>query len=65
MKHQMTDTKFTCAKTACSNPVPFGGLLKEIEYRKEFIRIINRYGNRTPELKKTLEREIKQLKANL
>lgn len=24
MKHQMTDTKFTCAKTACSNPVAQG-----------------------------------------
>jgi hypothetical protein len=44
MKHKMTDTKFTCAKTACSNPVPFGGLFKKdrekrIKHIKEWARI--------------------------
>lgn len=43
MKHQMTDTKFTCAKTACSNPVSFGGLFLEACYREEerlYLRIM-------------------------
>jgi len=32
MKHQMTDTKFTCAKTACSNPVAQGAAVDFIEF---------------------------------
>lgn len=35
---------------------------KEIKYIKELLRIIAEYGNRTPELKKKLEKYIRTLR---